>query len=150
MAFCREFERTDGRLDSLHEIVPPWLVTELITWLHKSVTAAPLGSHETIEKIRQRFCLLVFETYVKHHFRKSEKCQKLSAPPQKHRDILVDWNISYPFHYFGLIFYHSLPTSNGCCYTLLIGDQVNWLLWSYSSPRSKSSYHKRSSFTTSD
>ena len=36
---CRKFEPMDSRLPYLEQIVPPSLVTELITSLHNSVTA---------------------------------------------------------------------------------------------------------------
>ena len=51
---CRKLEPTNGRLAYLQQIVPPSLVTELITSLHISVTAGHLGAYKTLEKIRQR------------------------------------------------------------------------------------------------
>ena len=52
---CRKFEPTDGRLAYLQQIVPPSLVTEIITSLHNSLTAGHLGAYKTLEKIRQRY-----------------------------------------------------------------------------------------------
>ena len=51
---CRKFEPTNGRLAYLQQIVPPSLVTEIITSLHNSLTAGHLGAYKTLEKIRQR------------------------------------------------------------------------------------------------
>ena len=50
---CRKFESTNGRLAYLQQIVPPSLVTEVITSLHNSLTAGHLGAYETLEKTRQ-------------------------------------------------------------------------------------------------
>ena len=119
---CRRFEPTNGRLAYLQQIVPPSLVTEIITSLHNSLTAGHLGAYKTLEKIRQRYYWPGFKTDVKHHILRCDKCQKRSGPPQKHRHSLVDWKISYPFHHIGLDFLGPLPTSNGCRYILLIGD----------------------------
>ena len=119
---CRKFEPTNGRLAYLQQIVPPSLVTEIITSLHNSVTAGHLDAYKTLEKIRQRYYWPGFKTDVKHHILRCDKCQKRSGPPQKHRHSLVDWKISYPFHHIGLDFLGPLPTSNGCRYILLIGD----------------------------
>ena len=52
---CRKFEPTHGRSVYLQQIVPPSLVTEVITSLHNSVTAGHLDAYKTLEKIRQRF-----------------------------------------------------------------------------------------------
>ena len=101
---CRKFEPTNGRLAYLQQIVPPSLVTEVITSLHNSVTAGHLGAYETLEKIRQRYYWPGSKTDVKHHILRCDKCQKPSGPPQKHRHSLVDWKISYPFHQIGLDF----------------------------------------------
>ena len=122
---CRKFEPTNGRLAYLQQIVPPSLVTEIITSLHNSLTAGHLGAHKTLEKIRQRYYWPGFKTDVKHHILRCDKCQKRSGPPQKHRLWLVDWKISYPFHHIGLNFLGPLPTSNGCLYILLTGDHFN-------------------------
>ena len=119
---CQKFEPTDGRLAYLQQIVPPSLVTEVITSLHNSVTAGHLGAYKTLQKIRQRYYWPGFKTDVKHHILPCDKCQKRSGPPQKHRHSLVDWKISYRFHHIGLDFLGPLPTSNGCRYILLIGD----------------------------
>ena len=118
---CRKFEPTNGHLAYLQEIVPPSLVTEIITSLHISLTAGHLGAYKTLEKIRQRYYWPGFKTDVKHHILRCDKCQKRSGPPQKHRHSLVDWKISYPFHHIGIDFLSPLPTSNGCRYILLIG-----------------------------
>ena len=119
---CRKFERTDGRLAYLQQIVPPSMVTEVITSLHNSVAAGQLGSYKTLEKIRQRYYWPGFKTDVKHHILRCDKCQKWTGRPQKHRHWLVDWKISYPFHHIGLDFLDPLPNSNACRYILLIGD----------------------------
>ena len=96
---CRKFEPTDGRLAYLQQIVPPSLVTEVITSLHNSVTAGHLGAYKTLDNIRQRYYWPCFKTDVKHHILRCDKCQKRSGPPQKHRHSLIDWKISYPFHH---------------------------------------------------
>ena len=119
---CRKFEPTNGRLAYLQQIVPPSMVTEVITSLHNSVTAGHLGAYKTLEKMRQRYYWPGFKTDVKHHILRCHKCQKRSGPPQKHRHLLVDWKISYPFHHIGLDFLGPLPTSNGCRFILMIGD----------------------------
>ena len=119
---CRNFESTNGRLAYLQQIVPPLLVTEVITALHNSVTTGHLGAYKTYEKVRQRYYWPGFKTDVKHHIFRSDKCQKRFGPPQKHRHSLIDWKISYPFHHIGLVFLGPLPTSNGCRYILFIGD----------------------------
>ena len=119
---CRKFEPTNGRLAYLQQIVPPTLVTGIITSLHNSVTAGHLGAYKTLGKISQRFYRPGFKTDVKHHILRCDKCHKQSGPPQKHRHSLVDWKINYPFHHIGLDFLGPLPTSNGCRYILLIGD----------------------------
>ena len=119
---CCKFEPTNGRLAYLQQIVPPSLVTEIITSLHNSLTAGHLGAYKTQEKIRQRYYWPGFKTDVMHHILRCDKCQKRSGPPQKHRCSFVDWKISYPFHQIGLDFSGLLPTSNGCRYILLIGD----------------------------
>ena len=106
----------------LQQIVPPSLVTEVITALHNSVTAGHLGAYKTLEKIRQRYYWPGFKTDVKHHILRCHKRQKRSGPPQKHRHSLVDRKTSYPFRHIGLDFLGSLPTSNGCCYILSIDD----------------------------
>ena len=122
---CRRFEPTDGRLADLQRIVPPSLVTEVITSLHNSVPAAHLGAYITLEKICQRYYWPSFKTDVKQHILRGHKCQKRSGPAQKHRHSLVVWKMSYPFHHIGLDFLGPLPTSNGCRYILLIGDQFS-------------------------
>ena len=119
---CRKFEPRNGHLAYLQQIVPPSLVTEIITSLQNSLTAGHLGAYKTLEKIRQRNYWPGFKTDVKHHILRCDKCQKRSDPPQKHRHSLVDWKISYPFHHIGLDFLGPLHTSNGCRYILLIGD----------------------------
>ena len=119
---CRKFEPTNGRLAYLQQIVPPSLVTEIITSLHNSLTAGHLGAYKTLEKFRQRYYWLGFKTDVKHHILRCDKCQKRSSPSQKHRHSHVDWKISCPFHHIGLDFLGRLPTSNGCRFILLIGD----------------------------
>ena len=119
---CRKFELTNGRIAYLQHIVPPSLVTEIITSQHNSLTAGHLGAYKTVEKIRQRYYWPGFKTDVKHHILRCDKRQKPYGPPQKHRHSLVDWKISYPFHLIGLDFLGPLPTSNGCRYILLIGD----------------------------
>ena len=86
------------------------------------MTAGHLGAYKTLEKIRQRYYWRGFKTDVKHHILRCDKCQKRSGPPQKHRHSLVDRKISYSFQHIGLDFLGPLPTSNGCCYILLIGD----------------------------
>ena len=118
----RKFEPTDGRLAYLQQIVPPSLVTEKITSLHNSLAAGHLGAYKTLEKILQPYYWPGFKTDVKHHILRCDKCQKRSGPPKKHRHSLVDWKISYPFHYIGLDFLGPLPISNWCRYILLIGD----------------------------
>ena len=118
---CGKFEPTNGRLAYLQQIVPTSLVTEVITSLHNSVTAEHLGAYKTLEKIRQHYWP-DFKTDVKHHFLCCDKCQEGSGPPQKHRNSLVLWKISFPFHHIGLDFLGPLPASNGCRYILLIGD----------------------------
>ena len=115
---CHKFEPTDSRLAYLQQIVPPSLVTEVITSLYKSVTAGHLGAYKTLEKIRQRYYWPGFKTYEKHHILLCDKCQKRSGLPQKHRQFLVDWKISHPFHHIGIEFLGPLPTSDGCCYIL--------------------------------
>ena len=82
---CRKFEPTNGRLAYLQQIVPPPLVTEVVTSLDNSVTARHLGDYKTLEKIRQRYYWPGFKTDVKHHILRSDKCQKRSGPPQKHQ-----------------------------------------------------------------
>ena len=47
---CRKFEPTDGRLAYLQKIVPPSLVTEVITSLHNSVTTGHLGQRPPLRK----------------------------------------------------------------------------------------------------
>ena len=121
---CRKFETTNGRLAYLQQIVPPSLVTEIITSLHNSLTAGHLGAYKTLEKVRQRYYWPGFKTDVKHHTLRCHKCQKRSGAPQKHRHSLVDWKISHPFHHIGLDFLGPLPTWNGCHYILLIGDHL--------------------------
>ena len=101
---CPKFEPTNGRLAYLQQIVPPSLVTEVITSLHNSAAAGHLGAYKTLEKIRQRYYWPGFKTDVKHHILRCDKCQKRSGPPQKHRHSLVDWKISYPLHHIGLDF----------------------------------------------
>ena len=129
---CRKFEPTNGRLAYLQQIVPPSLVTEVITSLHNSGTAGHLGVYKTLEKIRQRYYWPGFRTDVKHHVLRCDKCQKRSGPPQKHRHSPVDWKISYPFHHIGLDFLGPLPTSNGYRYILLIGE--NFTKWYEANP----------------
>ena len=119
---CCKIEPTNGRLAYLQQIVPPSLVTEIITPLHNSLTAGHLGAYKTPVKIRQRYYWPGFKTDVKHHILRCDKCQKRSGPPQKHRHSLVDWKIIYPFHHIGLDFLGPLPTLNECRYILLIGD----------------------------
>ena len=119
---CRKFEPTNGLLAHLQQIVPPSLVTEVITSLHNSMTAGKLGAYKTLEKIRQRYYWPGFKADVKHHILRCDKCQKRSGPPQQHRQSRADWKISYPFHHIGLDFMGPLPSSNGCCYILLIGN----------------------------
>ena len=51
----RKLGPTDVRLAHLQQIVPPSLVTEVITSLHNSVTAGQLGACKAFEKIRQRY-----------------------------------------------------------------------------------------------
>ena len=119
---CRKIEPTNGRLAYLQQIAPPLLVTEVIASLHNSVTAGHLGAYKTLEKIRQRYLWPGFKTIVKHHILWCDKCQNRSGSPQKHRHSLVDWKTSYPFQHIGLEVLGPLPTSNGCCYILLIGD----------------------------
>ena len=87
---CRKFEPTNGRLAYLQQIVPPSLVTEIITSLHNSLTAGHLGAYKTLEKVRQRYSWPGFKTDVKHHILRCDKCEKRSGPPQKHRHSLVD------------------------------------------------------------
>ena len=94
----------------------------MITSLHNSLTARHLGAYKTLEKIRQRYYWPDFKTDVKHRILRVDKCQKRAGPPQKHRQSLVYWKISYPFHNIGLDFLGPLRTSNGCRYILLIGD----------------------------
>ena len=119
---CRKFEPTNGRRAYLQQIVPPSLVTEVITSLHNSLTAGHLAAYKTLKKFRQRYYWPGFKTDVKHHILRCDKCQKRAGPPQKHRHSLVDWKISYPFHHIGLDFLGLLPTSNGCRFILLIDD----------------------------
>ena len=88
---CRKFEPTNGRLANLQQIVPPSLVTEVITSLHNSVTAGHLCAYKTLERIRQRYYWPGFKTDVKHHILRCDECQKRSGPPQKQRNSLVDW-----------------------------------------------------------
>ena len=111
---CRKLEPTNCRLACLQQIVPPSLITEIITSLHNSVTAGHLGAYKTFEKIRQRYYWPRFKTVVKHHILRCDKCQKRSGPPQKHRRSLVDWKITYPFHHIGLDILGLSPTTNGC------------------------------------
>ena len=120
--FCRKIETTDGRLAYLQQIIPPSLVTDVITSLHNSLTAGYLGAYKTLEKFHQRYYWPGFKTDVKHHILRCDKCQKRSGPPQKHRHSLADWETSYAFHHIGLDFLGPLPVSNGCRYVLLIGD----------------------------
>ena len=82
---CRKFEPTNGRLAYLQQIVPPSLVTEVITSLHNSVTAGHLGAYKTLEKIRQRYYWPGFKTDVKHRILRCDRCHTRSGPPQKHR-----------------------------------------------------------------
>ena len=107
---CSKFEPTNGRLAYLQQIVPPSLVTEIITSLHHSLIAGHLGAYKTLEKFRQRYYWPGFKTDVKHHILRCDKCQKRSGPPQKQRRSLVDWKISYQFHHIGLDFLGPLPT----------------------------------------
>ena len=116
------FEPTDGHLAYFQQIVSPSLVTEIITSLHNSVTAGFLGAYKTLEKIRQRSYWPGFKTDVRHHILRCDKCQKQSCLPQKHQRALVDWKISLPLHQIDLDFLGHLPTSNGCRYIFLIGD----------------------------
>ena len=61
---CRKFEPKDGRLAYLHQIVPPTLVTEVVTSLHNSVTAGHLGASKTLENTRHRYYWTGFKTDV--------------------------------------------------------------------------------------
>ena len=89
------------------------------------MTAGHFGAFETFEKLCLRYFWPGFTTDVKHRNLRCDKCQKLSGRPQKHIHSLVDWKISYPFHYIRLDFLGPLPNSNGCRYILLIGDHFN-------------------------
>ena len=82
----RKFEPIDGSEPYLQQIIPPALVSEFITSLYNSATAGHLGTHKTIEKIRQRYYWQGFEEDVKKHIRCCERCQKRGGPP-KHTDI---------------------------------------------------------------
>ena len=82
---CRKFEPLDGSEPYLQQIIPPALVFEIITSLHNSATAENLGTYETIEKIRQRYCWPGFTEDVKKHIRSCDHCQKLAGPPRTHR-----------------------------------------------------------------
>ena len=119
---CRKFEPLNGSEPYLQQIVPPALVSEIISSLHGSTTAGHLGTHKTIEKIRQRFYWPGFKEDVKHYIRCCEPCQKRAGPPKTHRHSLVEWQPSYPFHHIGLDFLGPLPLSNGNKYIMLIGD----------------------------
>ena len=119
---CRKFEPLDGSEPYLQQIIPPALVSEIITSLHNSATAGHLGTYKTIEKIRQRYYWPGFKEDVKKHIRCCDRCQKRAAPPRTHRHSLTDWPVSYPFHHIGLDFLGPLPISNNCQYVLLIGD----------------------------
>ena len=79
---CRKFEPTNGRLAYFQQIVPPSLVTEVITSLHNSVTAGRLGAYKTLKKIRQRYYWPGLKTDVKHHILRCDKCQKRLALPR--------------------------------------------------------------------
>ena len=81
---CFKFEPTNGRLAYLQQIVPPPLVTEVITSIHNSVTAGHLGAFKALKKIRQRYYWPGSKADVKHHILRCDKCQKRSGPPQKH------------------------------------------------------------------
>ena len=52
---CRKLEPTNGSLAYLQQIVPPSLITKVITLPHNSVTAGHLGAYKTLEKIRQGY-----------------------------------------------------------------------------------------------
>ena len=87
---CRKFEPTNGSLAYLQQIVPPSLVTEVITSLHSSVITGHLDAYRTLERIRQRYYWPGIKTDVKRHILRCDKCQKRPGPPQKHRHSLVD------------------------------------------------------------
>ena len=72
----RKFEPTNGRLAYLQQIVPPSLVSELITSLHNSLTAGNLGAYRTLEKNHQRYYWPGFKTDVKHHILRCDRYQK--------------------------------------------------------------------------
>ena len=76
---CCKFEPTNGRLAHLQQIVPPSLVTEIITSLDNSLTAGPLRAYKTLEKIRQRYYWPGVKTDVVHHILRCDKCQKRLA-----------------------------------------------------------------------
>ena len=76
---CRKFEPRNGRLAYLQQIVLPSLVTEVITWLHNSVTAEHLGAYKALEKIRQRYYWPGFKTDVKHHILRCDNARNYLA-----------------------------------------------------------------------
>ena len=64
---CRIIGPTDGRLTYLQQIVPPLLVTEIITSLQNSGIAGHFSAYKTLEKILQRYYWPGFKTDVKDY-----------------------------------------------------------------------------------
>ena len=62
---CRKFEPTNGRLAYLQQIVPPSLVTEIITSLHNSLTAGTFGCLQNPRENSPTLLLALFQNRCK-------------------------------------------------------------------------------------
>ena len=120
---CRKFYPRDSHPPYLEQIVPPSLVSEVITSLLDSLTSGSLGIFKSIEKIRERCYLRGFKDDVKLHVQQCDKSKQRANPTKTHRNSFVDWRVSYPFHHISINFLGGhLSLSNGNSHIHLIVD----------------------------
>ena len=105
---CRKFEPLDDSEPYLQQIIPPALVSEIITSLHNSATVGHLGTYKTIEKIRQRYYWPGFKEDVKKTYSLLRSLPKASRTPKdtpafSHRLVTrsttLGWSFLDPFQY---------------------------------------------------
>ena len=123
---CRRFEKRD--IEAIfQQTVPPSMTHKVSSTCHSSTNAGHLGVAKTTEKIKQRLYWLGLQEDTKLFVSQCPECQKRSGTLKKNHHSLMEWQVSYDFHHFGIHFMGHLPLSYGIKHIFFFGDYfIEW------------------------
>lgn len=126
----RKWVSTNNAYDQF--VLPSLLRKEVLKSMHDSVTAAHLGVHKTVAKIKQNFYWYKMNDSVRLWIKQCSFCGARKRPARKPRAPLMEYSVGFPMDRVSIDILGPFPVSSaGSRYILVVQDNFTKFVEAY-------------------